>query len=293
MDRLDERYRIRGVLGEGSAGIVFDAVRREDGAPVALKVYHYALASAVMQGRFQREVELMRTIEHRRLVHILDWGPYRDSMGLVMERLSGQTLRTSLTQSPVLDTLGHLVDVAEGLAVLHAHGVVHRDIKPENILVRDDAPEAVLLDLGIARPVGGIRLTQPGTSLGTPTYMAPEHAMTNTSSYASDVWAMGVLLYQAVTGRVPFYGRGPLETVSAARRDPPAPMVDVPDPLATLILRCLQKDPERRPAGAAQLLQDLTDVLRQPQVRGTLNGRGPARPTAEGAPTLPEVVGAR
>ncbi len=294
VDRLDRGYRIVGPLGEGSAGIVYEAEHVETKQPVALKVYHADVLDRV-RGRFWREVELLRAVRHRRLVRILDWGPFRDSVALAMERLSGPTLGRFMPSAPTEWVMWLLADAAEALSVLHDRGVVHRDIKPDNILVRNDGPEleAVLLDLGIARAMSSeARLTQPGTSLGTPTYMSPEQSMTSEASYGSDVWSMGVLMYQALAGRVPFVGRTPLETVLSARREPPPPLVEVPEPLAKLVLACLEKDPRNRPASGGDLFGRLVDVLRAPSVQATLAQLGPARARAEvPAPTLPDVVG--
>ncbi len=217
--RIDGRYLVRSVLGEGGMGLVFEAEHLKIGRPVAVKVLHARQArnkSAVR--RFYREAKAAAAIGHPNICEVYDFGTLVDGRPyLVMERLSGETLAERIAKDAVLefdDAVEILTQVLSGLAAAHEKGIVHRDIKPENVFLAQrgaSTPTVKLLDFGISKVVAPHRkgeeldLTRPGMVMGTPHYMSPEQARGERDLDARvDVYACGVILYEALTGCRPF-----------------------------------------------------------------------------------------
>jgi serine/threonine-protein kinase len=250
-----ERYRVVELLGEGAGGVVYRAADGE--TDVALKVLRASDPAA--QRRFAREARLAREAGSRYLVEILDVG---DDY-LVMPYYAGGSLAAKLARDgplTVVETVRLAAQLARGLDALHARGVIHRDVKPSNVLL-DAAGNAVLSDFGLARGADSTQLTRDGQIVGSLHYLAPELIEGGPATPASDVYALGCLLYECVTGAPPFAGRGDAELGYAHLVEPPPdPRVlrpALPADAAVALLTALEKDSRARPTTATALARML------------------------------------
>jgi serine/threonine-protein kinase len=247
-------YRLAEVLGTGGYGEVYVG-KPATGRKVAIKVLdaqHVRDEDAVE--RFKREAETARRLEHPGIVRVIDVGSSRGRHYLVMELVSGGSLHKLLRREHAdpARVLAVLVDTARALAFAHGQGVVHRDIKPANILLTR-AGKAKVADFGLARAIEHSSMTTEGKLIGTATYMSPEQARGERATSAADVYSLGVMLYQATTGRLPFESDSHLGFLyQHAEIEPPRPEVRPPFPaaLGKLALDCLAKDPLARPTMA-------------------------------------------
>jgi serine/threonine-protein kinase len=244
-------------LGEGATGDVYHAVRETDGLEVALKVLKQALsADATYLARFRREARVATEVQHRNLVPVVQFGEEHGLVFIATEFRSGGSLAELIAakrRQPLLECVRLAANVAAGLTALHRREIVHRDVKPSNVML-DRAGGAALTDFGLARSHAYTVLTRPGQVLGTLDYIAPELIQGTEATPASDVYALGCLVYECVTGAPPFSGRGILE-VAAAHLDeePPDPRElrdGVTEELAWALLRALAKAPAERPPTA-------------------------------------------
>jgi predicted ATPase len=255
-------YRILDKLGGGGMGVVFKAHDTRLGRSVALKFLPQEYAQDPQRlERFQREARTASALNHPHICTIHDMDEYQDQPFLVMELIEGQTLRAFALQRPSLSALVPLVgQVAKALAAAHAAGIVHRDIKPGNIMVREDG-FAKVVDFGLARTLPGsaappeaAEVTDPGTLLGTVRYMSPEQARAESAGSASDVFSLGIVLFELATGRHPFPADSQVGILHAILAQPPLrPALlnpDIPAPLEGLIQRMLEKDERLRPTAA-------------------------------------------
>lgn len=243
------RYRLRRRLGRGGMSEVYLATDELMHRDVALKVVSSTHTDYIE--RFQREAEAIGNLHHDHILPAFDYGEQAPWHYLVMPYIEHRTLYELLEQGPLsLEDAGILLQqIASGLQYAHDHGVIHRDIKPSNILLRDDQ-YAYLADFGLAKPIEGAgKVTQTGVLLGTPEYMAPELA-DSPASKSSDIYALGILLYQMVTGRTPFTGDTALAVYLKQMREQPIPPSRInpaiPHSVDLVILRALDKDPRRR-----------------------------------------------
>ncbi|HRI07502.1 MAG TPA: serine/threonine-protein kinase, partial [Nannocystaceae bacterium] len=210
-DEVGGRFRLVRRAGAGGMGVVFHADDLERGGPVAVKI---VAGSALELERFTREAEVLAGIDDPRIVRYLAHGAHGDARYLALEWLDGEDLSRRLARGPMDEDevlrLAH--GLAEALAVLHARGVVHRDIKPSNVFLVGGSVDAVkLLDLGVARDLsGGLGLTATGATIGTPAYMAPEQARGEPVDARADLFALGCLLFESLTGRTPFHAAPPI-----------------------------------------------------------------------------------
>ncbi|HJZ54100.1 MAG TPA: serine/threonine-protein kinase, partial [Gemmataceae bacterium] len=263
-------YEVEAVLGQGGAGVVFRARNLRLGRRVALKMLLAgAYAGPTELGRFQREAEAVAGLCHPNIVQIYEVGDHEGRPYFTMELVDGGNLAQKLTTAPppVRRAAELVASLADAVAVAHSAGIVHRDLKPANVLLTPDGIPKIS-DFGLARRVAGEeRLTWNGTAVGTPSYMAPEQASGNTGRIgtATDVYGLGAVLYELLTGRPPFRGGTALETFQQVLSDEPVcpsrlnPRV--PRDLETVCLKCLQKDPQRRYSSAADLTEDLRRYL--------------------------------
>jgi serine/threonine-protein kinase len=255
------RYDVMRLLGRGGMGAVYQVRDRALGEIVALKLLTLDSARAVE--RFRSEVRLARKVTHPNVARIHDFGEVGDVRYLTMEYVEGKSLEDTLEEEGKLDAervaaIGS--DIAAGLIAAHAAGIIHRDLKPANVLVAADG-HAVLTDFGIARAMESSKKThETGALLGTPHYMSPEQVSGRPANEKSDIYSFGLILYELVTGQLPFEGDTPI-AVAAARlhQDPvdPRRLTTVPDALANVILACIARDPDRRPAD----MQKVRDAL--------------------------------
>ena len=261
------KYKIDKLIGAGGMGAVYRAENPDTRSDVALKLLHGGSANEEQaRTRFQREAASVAALKTRHVVSIFDFGGDVDgTLYLVMELLEGHTLRKEIAGPPDLMPIGrvHLVfdGALRGLGAAHRAGIVHRDLKPENIFLArtDDGEVAKLLDFGVARTGGGSALTQSGALMGTPAYMAPEQIAGNRGEIGpwSDVYAMGVILYEMLAGVAPFHAESMTELLSKVLSRQLAPLRSVrsglPEAVYQLCERALADDPQRRHADADAL----------------------------------------
>jgi serine/threonine protein kinase len=269
------RYEIEAELGRGAMGIVYKARDPELGRTVAIKTVNMALGGGDevenYQKRFTQEARAAGGLNHPAIVTIYDIGRNQDIAYMAMEFIEGTELRTLLQGGPRLtipQAVSIAAQVADGLAYAHARGIVHRDIKPANIMVLEDG-SVKITDFGIARMRISQELTQTGTMLGSPKYMSPEQALGRRATHQSDIFSLGVVLYEMLAGAAPFAG----DSVGAlmyqiAHIAPPAPSVlnsEVPELLDYVVSKALAKAPEARYTSAEDLARDLRQLsLGQP-----------------------------
>jgi predicted ATPase/predicted Ser/Thr protein kinase len=258
-------YRVEGVLGRGGMGVVYRAVGPD--GPVAVKVLRGDTGRAAeLRSRFEQEGRVR--IDHPNVVRTLDAGADGDLLYIAFERLSGRSLAERLEADHRLEprevlSLGR--QLAEGLAAAHALGIVHRDLKPSNIFLCDDGTPK-LVDFGIARVTDrDTRLTATGHLVGTAAYLSPEQARGEAHIDARcDVWALGVVLYEAISGRHPFDRGSMMATMLAILAEPPAPLAslrgDVPAELSRAVMRCLERSPDRRFSDGGELARALAAI---------------------------------
>lgn len=245
-DRVADRYRIVCCIGAGGMGAVYEAVDGELGRAVALKLLERNDPNAA--ARMLREAKVVARIAHPNVVALFDAGRDGDEPYLVMELLAGTDLaRVIATRAPlpIEDAVRWVLEAAAGVGAAHAKNVVHRDLKPSNLFLRDDTKSVVVLDFGASRSadVESDALTKTSVGIGTPLYSAPEQlADARTADARSDVWALGLVLYELLSGKRPFE-RPTLAAVGAAIvRDEAPPIEGLPDALAAVIRRCLEKN---------------------------------------------------
>ena len=270
---LGTAYRIERELAGGGMSRVFVATEVALGRPVVVKVLHPELAADVTAERFAREIQLVARLQQANIVPLLTAGHTGELPFYTMPFVEGLSLRQRLAERGRLaipEAIGILRDVARALAYAHDAGVAHRDIKPENVLLSGGA--AVVTDFGIAKAITVARtqpfasaITQAGTGIGTPAYMAPEQAAGDPSvDHRADIYAFGCLAYELVAGHPPFQSRVAHELIAAHMTQRPAPVAslrpEVPTVLSTLIARCLEKQPGERPQSARELLDGLDAV---------------------------------
>ncbi len=263
---LADRYELEAMLGEGGMGTVFRALDRELDDRVALKILHTEVAAdKASLTRFRREVKLARRVTHRNVARTFDLGVHGVVRFLTMELVGGRSLGRCASEGPIslVETLRVASEISHGLTAAHAAGVVHRDLKPDNVLVTDD--RVVLTDFGIARVAdGGIEVMRTGAVVGTPAYMAPEQLENRAVDGRTDVYALGVMLFELLAGRLPFEGQTAF-ALAAARLTQDAPDVrtyapQTPDALVELIAQMLVRRREDRPD--APTVVDRIEALR-------------------------------
>src|SRR2546429_4085686 len=231
---LGDAYRIEKELGGGGMSRVFLAQERELERQVVVKVLPPEMAAGLNAERFRREIQLAASLQHPHIVPLLAAGHADDLVYYTMPLIEGESLRAKLAREgelPIPETVRLLLDVADALAYAHAHGVVHRDIKPDNVLVTDH--HAVVTDFGVAKALGEATgetsLTSIGVTLGTPAYMAPEQAAADPHvDHRCDIYAVGTLAYEMLTGRPPFTGGTPQQLLAAQVSEAPPPLSRYP-----------------------------------------------------------------
>jgi serine/threonine protein kinase/tetratricopeptide (TPR) repeat protein len=271
---LGDAYQIERELGGGGMSRVFVATETSLGRRVVVKVLPSELAAGVSIDRFRREIALAASMQHPHIVPLRAAGASAEPLWFTMPYIEGQSLRARLARGgelPIAEAVRILREVADALAYAHRHGVVHRDIKPENVLLSEG--HAMVMDFGVAKAISdstaaGVRMTDAGVALGTPTYMSPEQASADPQvDHRADIYAFGVLAFELLTGQPPFAGASAAQVVRAHLTET-APSVAtlrdaVPPLLADLVARCLVKRAADRPQSAEELLSAL-DTLTTP-----------------------------
>jgi serine/threonine protein kinase len=255
-------YRITRTIGRGRMGVVFEGVA-EGGEPVAIKVVTTELSQdEVFVRRFRREVEAAQRISHPNVVPVLASGEEHGLPYLVQQLIPGGSLAeriTALGRLDVATTVRLLTGPAAGIDALHASGLVHRDIKPANILLDGDV--AYVSDFGLAKDSQASNLTRPGQALGSLDYMAPEQIRGEDVSAATDLYALGCVFIECLTGTPPFGGRPSMRVLFAHLQEPPPDISelrkDITPATAKAVTRALEKEAEDRPASAGGYVQSI------------------------------------
>jgi serine/threonine protein kinase len=268
-------YRVLGVLGAGGMGVVFRAEDPQLERAVALKAMLPALAaSPSAKQRFLREAKAAAALDDDHIVQIYQVGEDRGIPFLAMQFLKGETLDGLLRRVnhlPVPEAMRIGREIAEGLAAAHAQGLIHRDIKPANIWLEaaqagsDRAGRVKILDFGLARAVSpDQQITQSGAILGTPAYMSPEQSGGKAVDHRADLFSLGCVIYQTVTGVSPFQSSDPVTTLIAVATEQPRPLREldpgIPVELDDVVMRLLCKDPAGRPASAGYIVESLRSI---------------------------------
>ena len=268
-ERIDD-FRIVRELGRGGMGVVYEAVEEPLGRRVALKLMHADWAARPgICARFLEEARSIARLSHPSIVRVHRFAHHAGAAYLALELVEGRSLDQHLAESrfPVSRALCVLEDLARALGHAHEAGIVHRDIKPGNVFLRPDGA-VVLGDFGLAKDLEpqGHALTSPGMIMGTPAYMSPEQAQGRPVTPATDVYALGVLAYEMLTGRVPFTADTAMTLLLKHVNEPPPPIHDfvpeLPREVATLVEQMLEKDPGRRPADGLQVAKLLNAIDR-------------------------------
>ena len=261
------RYQLGRSLGHGGMATVHVARDETLGRDVAIKRLSEALSGdEVFRERFMREARTAAGLSHPNIVAVFDVGDEGGIPYIVMECVEGLTLAELLAENGPLDpdrTVDLILQACAGLEHAHAAGLVHRDIKPQNLLVRED-DTLKIVDFGIARPVDGTQLTLAGTILGTAAYLAPEQALGERVTAAADLYSLGAVTYELLSGRPPYEFESLAELPVKQREGPPPPIDGISEELQDAVHRCLAPDPADRPASAAALAHELAQASPEP-----------------------------
>jgi serine/threonine-protein kinase len=276
------RYRVDALLGRGGMGEVYRVHDLTQGVDRALKILHPAIEDDPDRiERFRREIGILSKLRHPAIPRIHDWGADRAELYFVSDLVDGRDLKIVVQERgpwPAADAAALIAAVADALAAAHAQGIVHRDVKPNNVMIAADGAVR-LLDFGLARGVGidMSTLTRTGMIVGTPGYMSPEQ-FDGQVDERTDVYSLGVVLYEMTTGRLPFTGPTPIAVAMKHKTETPVPpralRRDLPAWLERIILRCLEKDPAGRFTSAAELAAELRRPRRggRPRLRRLATG---------------------
>ncbi len=258
------RYQIIEELGKGGMGKVYRAFDKKLEEEVALKLLNPEIASNEKTiERFKNELKLARKIAHRNVCKMYDLNEEKETHFITMEYVAGEDLKSTIRREKKLsqeETVRIAQQICEGLSEAHKLGVVHRDLKPSNIMI-DKAGNARIMDFGIARSLEAKGITVTGMTIGTPEYMSPEQVEGKEVDQKSDIYSLGVILYEMLTGQVPFKGDTPLSVAYKHKheqpRDPRKIDDQITEAMSSLVLKCLEKDKERRYQNAGEVLSDL------------------------------------
>jgi serine/threonine-protein kinase len=279
-DTLDH-YRLDALVARSGMSTLYRATDMNNGRQVAIKIPHAEMeADPVLVARFEREQEIGQEIDHPGVVKTFD-GEERSRLYMVIEWVDGCLLRTVLNQEkrlPVERATNFALQICDALDTMHKHGVVHRDLKPENVMV-DSADRIKLIDFGIAMKEDARRITHVNVTpmLGTPDYIAPEQVKGQRGDQRSDIYSLGIMLYEMLTGEAPFSGPNPLAVMNERVLHDPRPArklrPEISAELQEILDRALERDPRRRYATASEMALELEH---QEQVAVETGARRPA-----------------
>ena len=286
-DVLDH-YRIENLVARSGMASIFRATDVRTGRPVALKIPHPEMeADVVLYDRFQREQDIGQKLDHPNVMKVMS-NDHASQVYMVMEWVDGRLLRQILMEKrklPIERAVDLTKKICDALDYIHRHGVVHRDLKPENIMV-DDEDHVKLIDFGIAGHEGSRRLTFAKLSqlMGTPDYISPEQVKGKRGDGRSDIYALGIMFYEMLTGKVPFQGPNAFAIMNDRLLNNPIPPREIdpsiPGELQEIIYRALERDPKNRYATAKEFLWDLehpdqVGVAERPELRDWKKRRKP------------------
>ncbi|HEY6387263.1 MAG TPA: protein kinase [Candidatus Acidoferrum sp.] len=261
---IGNRYEIIRLLGQGGMGAVYQTHDRELDREVALKVIRGDMTSnPEILKRFKQELILARQITHKNVIRIFDLGQAEGIKFITMEYIEGQDLQSVLRQKKKLapaEAANIMVQVCRALDAAHSEGVIHRDLKPQNIML-DQSGRAYVMDFGIARSTLVPGMTQTGQLIGTPDYMSPEQAKGQVLDQRSDLFSVGIIFYELLSGEVPFNADTTMGKLWKRTSEPARPLAEldktIPQPFSEIVRKCLEADPEKRFASAAELLRQI------------------------------------
>jgi serine/threonine-protein kinase len=290
------KYRVLEPLGRGGMARVYRAYHPQLDRYVAIKVLRSDLVDdEEFLVRFRREAQAVAALRHPNIIQVYDFDVQDGFTYMVMELLEGDTLKARLNDYrvrdehiPYGDMARILLDTLNGLAYAHSEGMIHRDVKPANIMLTRHG-QAVVTDFGIAQMVGSTQLTAAGALMGTLNYIAPEQGLEGRSDARSDIYSLGIVLYEMLTRRTPFDADTPLAILMKHLRDPlPLPRQvdpDIPEPLERVVLKALAKDPDDRFQGAEEMAQALRNAAGEAQIELPEHISRPLSFTTEEAPS--------
>src|SRR5580704_12248902 len=263
-DVLGGRYEILQLLGEGGMGAVYKARDRELDRFVALKLIRPELAAnPSILARFKQELLLSREVTHKNVIRIFDLGDADGVKFITMEFVEGQDLRSLIQEKnkvPPEEAVELMQQVCRALEAAHTLGIIHRDLKPQNIML-DQTGRILVMDFGLARMVEGDGMTQTGALVGTMEYMSPEQALGKDLDQRSDLYSMGLILYELLTGKMPFKAESAVASLIKRNQEQAVPVSDhdgtIPRALSNIVSKCLERDPALRYQTATEFLQDL------------------------------------
>lgn len=297
--QIDSKYDVLENVGQGGMSVVYKAMQTAMNRVVALKMLKMGLSSdPIFKQRFVREVSLLGKLNHPNIVTVFDSGTTPDGhLYLAMDFLSGSTLQDVLDKSgalPIERAAPLILQICDALNHAHKRDIIHRDLKPGNIMIETDhrGQEVVkIVDFGLAKMgEGSERLTRAGELWGSSFYMSPEQCNGAESDVRTDIYSFGIVMYQMVTGKVPFRGSGFMETVTKQLNEPPPPLkitkadLNLPDMLEIVMFKCLEKAPENRFQSVADLKSALQTALPDPKKNDVRASTGPQRKIAPPPP---------
>jgi tetratricopeptide (TPR) repeat protein/predicted Ser/Thr protein kinase len=261
---LGQRYEILQVLGRGGMGAVYKALDREVNRTIALKVIRPDLATnSSIIDRFKQELVLSHQVTHRNVVRIYDLGEANGVKFITMEYIEGSDLRSIIKErkaSPPGDAVEIMLQICRALEAAHAVGVIHRDLKPQNIM-RDNQGRVVVMDFGLARLIESNGMTQTGALVGTMEYMSPEQALGSALDHRSDLFTLGLIFYELLSGKMPFSAESALASLIKRTQERAVAVTqhdkNIPAVLANTVSKCMERDPKLRYQNATELIADL------------------------------------
>ncbi len=288
--RLGGRYEILQTIGEGGMGAVYKAEDRELSRTVALKVIRPELASNpdILQ-RFKQELRLSHQVTHKNVIRIYDLGEGDGVKFITMEYIEGKDLRSLIREKKRFtpeEAVSVIRQVCQALDAAHSVGVIHRDLKPQNIM-QDGSGRILVMDFGLARTLQGDGMTQTGALVGTMEYMSPEQALGQELDQRSDIFALGLILYEMLTGKMPFVAESALASLIKRTQERAIPVSDIdgqiPGALSGIVSKCLERDLNQRYESASAILADL-DTWQDKRAAGTIKLDASVKPWGQ---TLP------
>ena len=287
---LGRRYEIVSLLGEGGMGAVYKAMDKELNRPVALKVIRPELAKqkSIIE-RFKQELLLARQVTHKNVIRIYDLGEAEGMKFITMEFVEGEDLRTLLLRAKKLtpeEAVEIIQQVCRALDAAHSVGVIHRDLKPQNIM-RDKSGRILVMDFGLARTLTSDGMTKTGALVGTMDYMSPEQALGQTLDQRSDLYTVGLILYELLSGKMPFAADSAIASLLKRTQERAVPVSDqdeaIPRSVSNIVSKCLERDVKLRYQTSAELLSDL-EAWQGKRAGATLSFHAKVGPWGQGLP---------
>jgi serine/threonine protein kinase len=267
---IADRYEVMEELGRGGMGNVYRVVDKKINEEMALKLLHPVIAAEEKTiERFKNELKLARKITHKNVCRMYDLNEEEGTPYITMEYVRGEDLKSMIRmtgQLSVRRALSIAKQICEGLAEAHRIGVLHRDLKPRNIMV-DKEGNARIMDFGIARSLKAEGITGDGIMVGTPEYMSPEQVKGEETDERSDIYSLGIILFEMLTGKIPFDGDTSL-TIAFKQRteEPPDPLdfnTQIPEELSTVILKCMEKEKKKRYQNSREVFSELDQIEKE------------------------------